>query len=189
MAHRQPWPAICDLADRYDALVMVDDSHAVGFIGEKRPGHPEYCGVMGRVDILTGTLGKALGGASAAATPRAARDHRLAAPALPAVPVLQHPAAVIAAPPARARPAGRSETACEQAAPTTAYFRAEMTAAGFALLPGRAPDHPGDARRRPAGHRAWPSALLAEGVYVIGFSFPVVPMGKARIRTQMSAAH
>ena len=180
---------ICDLADQYNALVMVDDSHAVGFVGEKGGGTPEYCEVQDRVDILTGTLGKALGGASGGYT--SGRKE------------------IIAWLRQRSRPYLFSNTL----APTIAaaslkilellkegddlrlklkknsnYFRAEMETLGFNLVPG---DHAiipvmlGDAVL--AGKMA--KGMLEEGIYVVGFSFPVVPRGQARIRTQMSAAH
>ena len=181
--------AICDLADKYQALVFVDDSHAVGFIGEKGKGTPEHNDVMGRVDVITGTLGKALGGASGGYT--AARKE--------IVEILRQ----------RSRPYLFSNTLCPIIAQTTltvldilegsddlrvklranaARFREGMAAQGFDLLPGEHPIIPvmlGDAKL--AGDMA--EALLAEGIYVVGFSFPVVPKGKARIRTQMSAAH
>ncbi len=180
--------AICDLADQYDALVMVDDSHAVGFMGENGKGSHEYCGVMGRVDIITGTLGKALGGASGGYT--AARQ--------PIVDWLRQ----------RSRPYLFSNSLAPSIASTTlkvlrmieqghalrdtlwqhaSYFREKMSAAGFTLA-GK--DHAiipvmiGDA----ALATRMADALLAKGVYVIGFSFPVVPKGQARIRTQMNAA-
>ncbi len=182
-------PKICDLADQYQALVMVDDSHAVGFMGDKGRGSHEYCGVMDRIDILTGTLGKALGGASGGYT--SGRK--------PIIDYLRQ----------RSRPYLFSNTL---APPITAvsltvldmledghelrnrlrtnseYFRQEMTKLGFKLVPG---DHPiipvllGDAKLS----AQMAEQLLAEGIYVISFSYPVVPQGQARIRTQMSAAH
>jgi glycine C-acetyltransferase len=182
---------ICDLADRYGALVMVDDSHAVGFIGEHGRGTPEYCGVLSRIDIITGTLGKALGGASGGYV--AARRE--------IVELLRQ----------RSRPYLFSNTLTPSIAAATlkvlellgsdegaqlrsrvrnngAHFRQAMSALGFTLVPGEHPIIPvmlGDAQV--ASRMA--DALLHEGVYVIGFSFPVVPKGRARIRTQMSAAH
>jgi glycine C-acetyltransferase len=182
---------ICDLAHRYDALTMVDDSHAVGFVGEGGRGTPELCGVEGRIDILTGTLGKAMGGASGGYT--AGRRE--------IVELLRQ----------RSRPYLFSNTLAPCIAGTTLAvlellasdegaklrrrvrengerFRHEMAAIGFDLVPGSHPIIPvmlGDAAL--ASRMA--DALLAEGVYVIGFSYPVVPKGKARIRTQMSAAH
>lgn len=180
---------VCDLAEQYDAMVMVDDSHAVGFIGEKGRGTHEYCNVMGRVDIITGTLGKALGGASGGYT--------------------SGPKQVIEWLRQRSRPYLFSNTLAPTITATSLkvldllengdglrkrlrdnanYFREKMTAAGFDLLPG---DHPiipvmiYDA----ALASKFADEMLKRGVYVVGFSFPVVPQGKARIRTQMSAAH
>ncbi|CAH2922387.1 MAG: 2-amino-3-ketobutyrate coenzyme A ligase (EC [uncultured Paraburkholderia sp.] len=154
---------ICDLADCYGALVMVDDSHAVGFVGEHGRGTPEHCGVLSRVDIITGTLGKALGGASGGYV--AARKEIVELLASDEGAQLR----------ARVRENG-------------AHFRSRMRALGFTLVPGEHPIIPvmlGDAQL--ASKMA--DALLNEGVCVIGFSFPVVPRGRARIRTQMSAAH
>ncbi|CAB3747921.1 glycine C-acetyltransferase [Paraburkholderia solisilvae] len=182
---------ICDLADRYGALVMVDDSHAVGFIGEHGRGTPEHCGVLSRVDIITGTLGKALGGASGGYV--AARQEvvdllrqrsrpylfsntltpSIAAASLKVLALLDSDEG------ARLR---------ERVRANGAHFRRAMSALGFTLVPGEHPIIPvmlGDAQL--ASKMA--DALLHEGVYVIGFSFPVVPRGRARIRTQMSAAH
>ncbi|QNM95643.1 glycine C-acetyltransferase [Chitinimonas koreensis] len=182
--------SICDLADRYGALVMVDDSHAVGFIGEHGRGTPEHCGVADRVDIYSGTLGKALGGASGGyiSGRRAIIDllrqrsrpylfsnslaPSITAASLEVFRILETDGARL-----RAKLRANAER-----------FRAAMGAAGFTLAPGEHPIIPvmlGDARL--AGEMA--AKLLEHGVYVIGFSFPVVPKGKARIRTQMSAAH
>lgn len=182
-------PAICDLADKHHALVMVDDSHAVGFMGAHGRGIHEYHHVMGRVDIITGTLGKALGGASGGYT----SSHK----------------EIIAWLRQRSRPYLFSNTLAPTIAATSikvlemlessqhlikkvhansAYFRQGMEKLGFKLVPG---DHPiipvmlGDAKL--AGMMA--EQMLDEGVYVIGFSYPVVPQGQARIRTQMSAGH
>ncbi len=181
--------AICDLAEKYGALTMIDDCHAVGFVGEKGRGTPEHCEVMGRVDIITGTLGKALGGAMGGYT--AARG--------PIVEWLRQ----------RSRPYLFSNTLAPVIAATsiaaldllessdglraklranTARFREEMGALGFDILPGTHPIVPvmlGDAKVA----SGMADALLARGIYVIGFSFPVVPRGQARIRCQMSAAH
>ena len=181
--------AVCDLADKYDALVMVDDSHAVGFVGENGRGTHEYCDVMGRVDMITGTLGKALGGASGGYT--SGRKE--------IVEWLRQ----------RSRPYLFSNTLAPVIASTSItvldmlekdnslitklknnakYFREKMSKAGFTLLEG---DHViipvmlGDAKL--ASDMA--DKLMDKGIYVIGFSYPVVPMGAARIRTQMSAAH
>lgn len=181
--------AICDLADKYNALVMVDDSHAVGFMGENGRGTHEYCGVMGRVDIITGTLGKALGGASGGYT--SARKE------------------IVAWLRQRSRPYLFSNTLCPSIAgasikvlemleanhhlikkvhDNSKYFRSKMQALGFTLVPGEHPIIPvmlGDAKLA----SAMAEEMLKEGVYVVGFSFPVVPKGQARIRTQMSAGH
>jgi glycine C-acetyltransferase len=184
-----PLKAICDLADQYNALVMVDDSHAVGFMGKTGRGTHEHCDVMGRIDLLTGTLGKALGGASGGYT--SGRKE--------IIELLRQ----------RSRPYLFSNTLCPSIAgasiaalcllkqstalrdtleANTRFFRAAMTAAGFNIAPGEHPIVPvmlGDA----ALASKFAEAMLERGVYVIGFSFPVVPQGKARIRTQISAAH
>ncbi|MGW5673612.1 glycine C-acetyltransferase [Streptomyces sp. NPDC003860] len=184
-----PLAEICDLADRYDALVMVDDSHAVGFVGPEGRGTPELAGVMDRVDIITGTLGKALGGASGGYV--AARAEIVALLRQRSRPYLfsNSLAPVIAA--ASLTVLDLLESAGdlrERLRENTALFRSSMTDAGFEILPG---DHPivpvmiGDAAA--AGRMA--ELLLERGVYVIGFSYPVVPMGQARIRVQLSAAH
>jgi glycine C-acetyltransferase len=182
-------PAICDLAERHDAMVMVDDSHAVGFMGPGGRGTHEHHDVIGRVDILTGTMGKALGGASGG--------------------YLSGPKEVVELLRQRSRPylfsntiapavVGGSLKAIEllttsmelrdRLADNTAFFRSEMEGAGLDVLPGEHPIVPvmlGDAAL--AGRMA--EAMLAKGVYVIGFSYPVVPKGRARIRAQVSAAH
>jgi glycine C-acetyltransferase len=181
--------AICTLAQQYDALVMVDDSHATGFMGAHGRGTPEHCGVSERVDILTGTLGKALGGGSGGYV--AARREVIewlrqrsrpylfsnsippvvAAASLAVLDLLEHDAALRT-----------------QLFDNARFFRAALEAAGFTLKPGEHPIIPvmlGDAAL--AGRMA--DKLLERGVYVIGFSYPVVPQGAARIRTQMSAAH
>jgi len=180
---------VCDLAEKHDALVMVDDSHAVGFMGKTGRGTHEHCGVMSRVDILTGTLGKALGGASGGYT-SARRE---------IIELLRQ----------RSRPYLFSNTLCPSIAgaslkvlemlgastalrdrleENTRFFRDAMSRAGFQLLPGEHPIVPvmlGDA----ALATKFADAMLARGVYVVGFSYPVVPQGRARIRTQISAAH
>ena len=184
-----PLKAICDLADQYNALVMVDDSHAVGFMGKTGRGTHEHCDVMGRIDIITGTLGKALGGASGGYT--SGRKE--------IIELLRQ----------RSRPYLFSNTLCPSIAgaslealrllktstqlrdtleANTRRFRAAMTEAGFQIVPGEHPIVPvmlGDA----ALASKFADAMLERGVYVIGFSYPVVPQGKARIRTQISAAH
>ena len=184
-----PLGEICDLAERYQAMVMVDDSHAVGFVGARGRGTPELHGVTDRIDIVTGTLGKALGGASGGYTSgrreiidllrQRSRPYLFSNSVAPAV-------------------AGASMKVLEllessddlraRLRENTTWFRQRMTSLGFDILPG---DHPivpvmiGDAAR--ATRMA--DLLLDKGVYVIGFSYPVVPVGKARIRTQVSAAH
>ncbi|AEW98813.1 glycine C-acetyltransferase [Streptantibioticus cattleyicolor] len=184
-----PLREICDLADRYDAMVMVDDSHAVGFVGPGGRGTPELHGVTDRVDIVTGTLGKALGGASGGYV--AARAEIVALLRQRSRPYLfsNSLAPVIAA--ASLKVLDLLETSAglrERLAENTALFRSRMTEEGFEILPG---DHPiapvmiGDAAT--AGRMA--ELLLEQGVYVIGFSYPVVPRGQARIRVQLSAAH
>ena len=180
---------ICDLADKYDALVMVDDSHAVGFMGENGRGSHEHCGVMGRVDIITGTLGKALGGASGGYT--SGRKEIVEWLRQRSRPYLfsNTLAPVIAATSLAVLDLIREEPQLRvRLEENSRYFRAAMTEAGFTLAPGEHPIIPimlGDAvlAQRMAAR------MLEEGIYVVGFSFPVVPQGKARIRTQMSAAH
>ncbi|MBC8740758.1 glycine C-acetyltransferase [Paraburkholderia sp. UCT31] len=182
---------ICDLADRYGALVMVDDSHAVGFIGEHGRGTPEHCGVMARVDIITGTLGKALGGASGGYV--AARKEVVELLRQRSRPYLFSNTLTpsIAAASLKVLELLASDEGAQLRARVRengAHFRRAMSALGFTLVPGEHPIIPvmlGDAQL--AGKMA--DALLKQGVYVIGFSFPVVPRGRARIRTQMSAAH
>ena len=184
-----PLREICDLADRYGAMVMVDDSHAVGFVGARGRGTPELHGVSDRVDILTGTLGKALGGASGGYTSgrreiidllrQRSRPYLFSNSVAPAV--------VGASLKVLDLLEGRDDLRA-RLRENTAWFRERMTGLGFDILPG---DHPivpvmiGDAAR--ATQMA--DRLLDKGVYVIGFSYPVVPVGKARIRTQVSAAH
>ena len=181
--------AICDLADKYDAWVMVDDSHAVGFMGEQGRGTHEYCNVMGRVDIITGTLGKALGGASGGYTSsrkeiidwlrNRSRPYLfsnslapvIAATSIEVLNVLTH-----------------ESTLRQRVHDNTKQFRQGMTKAGFDIVPGEHPIVPVmlyDAKKA----SAMAEALLAEGIYVIGFSYPVVPKDKARIRVQLSAGH
>ena len=181
--------AVCDLADRYDALVMVDDSHAVGFMGENGRGTHEHCGVMGRVDIITGTLGKALGGASGGYT--SGRKEIVEWLRQRSRPYLfsNTLAPVITATSLAVLDLIREEPELRvRLEENSRYFREAMTKAGFTLAPGEHPIIPvmlGDAvlAQRMAAR------MLEEGIYVVGFSFPVVPQGKARIRTQMSAAH
>ncbi|MBC8520230.1 MAG: glycine C-acetyltransferase [Gammaproteobacteria bacterium] len=180
---------ICDLADKYNALVMVDDSHAVGFVGDHGKGTPELCGVMGRVDIITGTLGKAMGGASGGYT--SGRKEIIEWLRQRSRPYLfsNTLAPVIAATSLKVLDLLESGNSLrEQLIENSRHFRKGMEQAGFSLVPGRHPIIPvmiGDAKL--AGQMA--DLLLDEGVYVVGFSFPVVPHGQARIRTQMTAAH
>jgi glycine C-acetyltransferase len=187
-----PLDRICDLADRYDAMVLVDDSHAVGFVGEGGRGTPEHFGVADRVDILTGTLGKALGGASGGyVSGRAEIVELLRQRARPYL-FSNAVAPTVAAGSLKALEIARtSGEARENLRRSTALFRELMTEAGFDLLPGAHPItpvmFPGDDGARVAAEVA--DRMLADGVYVIAFSFPVVPRGRARIRVQLSAAH
>jgi glycine C-acetyltransferase len=181
--------AVCDLADRYDALVMVDDSHATGFVGKTGRGTPEHCGVQARVDIITSTLGKALGGAAGGFTSgrkeiidllrQRSRPYLFSNTVAPAI-------------------VGASIAVLELLSSTTelrdrlmanaAKFRTAMTAAGFQVKEGTHPIVPimlGDARLA----QDVAAAMLEEGIYVVGFFYPVVPKGQARIRVQLSAAH
>jgi len=180
---------ICDLAQRHDALVMVDDSHATGFMGATGRGTPEHCGVAARVDIITTTLGKALGGGSGGLV--AARREIVEWLRQRSRPYLfsnSIPPVVAAASLAVLELLEQSSALREQLFDNTRFFRAALAAAGFDLKPGEHPIIPvmlGDAAL--ASRMA--DALLERGVYVIGFSYPVVPKGQARIRTQMSAAH
>jgi glycine C-acetyltransferase len=179
---------ICDLAARYDALVMVDDSHATGFMGAGGRGTPEHCGVAERIDILTGTLGKALGGASGGYV-GARREivEWLRQRSRPYLFSNSIPPVVAAASLAVLELLEHTPQLRAQLFENTRFFRAGLTQAGFDLKPGEHPIIPvmlGDATL--AGRMA--DALLERGVYVIGFSYPVVPKGQARIRTQMSAA-
>ncbi|HEX2570121.1 MAG TPA: glycine C-acetyltransferase [Polyangia bacterium] len=181
--------AICDLADRYRALVMVDDSHAVGFVGHKGRGTPEHCGVLGRVDIITGTLGKALGGASGGYTSghkeiigwlrQRSRPYlfsntlapTIAGASLKVIDLLEG-----------------SDELRARLRDNAAHFRAGMERLGFRLVPGEHPIIPVMLGEAPLA-RDMANRLLDEGIYVIGFSYPVVPKGQARIRVQISAAH
>ncbi len=184
-----PLDEICDLADRYGAIVMVDDSHAVGFVGPTGRGTPELHGVSDRVDIITGTLGKALGGASGGYTSgrreivellrQRSRPYLFSNSVAP--PIVAASLTVLDL----LETSDQLRTTLRE---NTHWFRGRMTELGFDVLPG---DHPivpvmfGDAVV--AGATA--EALLHKGLYVVAFSYPVVPMGKARIRTQISAAH
>jgi glycine C-acetyltransferase len=184
-----PLADICDLAERYDAMVMVDDSHAVGFVGPSGRGTPELHGVTERIDIITGTLGKALGGASGGFTSgRAEIVDLLRQRSRPYLFSNSVAPAVVGASLKVLELLESSDDLRARLRENTAWFRERMTGLGFDILPG---DHPivpvmiGDAAR--AARLA--DLLLSKGVYVIGFSYPVVPVGKARIRTQISAAH
>ena len=180
---------ICDLADEFDALVMVDDSHAVGFMGDHGRGTPEFCGVMDRVDIITGTFGKALGGASGGYT--AARQ--------PIVDLLRQRsrpylfsntvAPAICAATIRTIELLEESTALRDKVHENArYFRAEMEKLGFDLLPGEHPIVPVMLYDPKVAHE-FAKRMLEKGVYVVAFCYPVVPKGKDRIRTQISAGH
>lgn len=179
---------VCDLADKYDALVMVDDSHSVGFMGEGGRGTHEHCDVMGRVDIITGTLGKALGGASGGyVSAKASIVEILRQRSRPYL-FSNTLAPVIAATSVEVlNMLEQSAESRQKLRSNTVYFRNAMTELGFDLVPGEHPIIPvmlGDAKLA----QAMSARLLDEGVYAVGFFYPVVPQGKARIRTQMSAA-
>jgi glycine C-acetyltransferase len=180
---------ICDLAERYDAVVMVDDSHATGFVGPTGRGTHEFRGVMDRIDILTGTFGKALGGGSGGYT--SGRKEIITWLRQRSRPYLfsnSIPPAIAAVTLRVLELISASSALRDTLWSNTAYFRKHMTDAGFNIVPGEHPITPimlGDAKLA----SMFAEQLLAEGIYVIGFSFPVVPMGKARIRVQVSAAH
>ncbi|MGY0231466.1 glycine C-acetyltransferase [Longispora urticae] len=184
-----PLDEICDLAERYDALVMVDDSHAVGFMGPGGRGTPAHFGVADRVDIVTGTLGKALGGASGGyVAGRAEIVELLRQRSRPYLFSNSLAPAIVGASLRILDLLAESDERRARLHENTALFRSEMTAAGFDVLPGEHPIVPvmvGDAAL--ASRMA--AALLERGIYVIAFSYPVVPQGKARIRVQLSAAH
>jgi glycine C-acetyltransferase len=182
-------PEICDLAEKYDAMVMIDDSHAVGFMGEHGRGTHEYHNVMDRVDVITGTLGKALGGASGGYTSgkkeiidllrQRSRPYLFSNSVAPPI---------VAASIKAIELLSESTELRDKLMDNTRYFREKIAGIGLEVLPGEHPIVPimfGDAV--PAVKMA--ESLLKKGVYVIPFSFPVVPKGKARIRTQVSAAH
>ncbi len=181
--------AICDLAERHDALVMVDDSHAVGLMGANGRGTPEHCGVAARIDILTGTLGKALGGASGGYT--SGRAEIIAWLRQRSRPYLFSnslaPAIVGAAIRALDLLSDRDDLR-RRLHDNSRYFRAGLEDLGFTLVPGEHPIIP-VMLRHAALAATMAARLLEKGVYVIGFSYPVVPQGSARIRTQVSAAH
>ncbi|MBQ2545748.1 MAG: glycine C-acetyltransferase [Clostridia bacterium] len=182
-------PAICDLADEFDALTMVDDSHAVGFMGEHGRGTAEFCGVMGRVDIITGTFGKAMGGASGGYT--ASRQ--------PIVDLLRQRSrpylfsntlapAICAATLETINMLEESTALRDKVHENARYFRAEMEKLGFDLLPGEHPIVP-VMLYDPHVAQEFARRMLEKGVYVVGFCYPVVPKGRDRIRTQISAGH
>ncbi len=182
-------PAICDLAKKYNALVMVDDSHAVGFTGKTGAGTPEFHGVQDRIDIITGTFGKALGGASGGYTSgkkeiiawlrQRSRPYLFSNTLAPSIAAASIAAIdLIQSEPAR----------LQKLRDNAAYFRKGMTALGFDLVPGEHPIIPVMLYDAPLA-KQFADAMLEKGIYVIAFSYPVVPQGKARIRTQMSAAH
>ena len=181
--------AICDLADEYDALVMVDDSHAVGFMGEHGRGTHEACGVMGRVDIITGTLGKALGGASGGYTSarqeiidmlrQKSRPYLFSNTVAPAIACASYETFTMLM---------ESTELRDKVHENTRYFREQMEKVGFDIIPST---HPIVAVMFYDAHVAGKVAarMLELGIYVTSFTYPVVPKGKARIRTQVSAAH
>jgi glycine C-acetyltransferase len=181
--------SICDLAEKYQAMVMIDDCHATGFLGEKGRGTPEFCEVMGRIDIITSTLGKALGGASGGYTTgrkeiiewlrQRSRPYLFSNALCPAITAASLNVIDLLE---------NSGDLRKKLRENSKYFREKMTQLGFNLIPGNHPIIPvmlGDAKLA----KEFADRMLKHGVFVIGFSFPVVPQGKARIRTQMSAAH
>ena len=180
---------VCDLAEKYDAMVMVDDAHAAGFIGKTGRGTPEHCGVQGRIDVITGTLGKALGGASGGYT--SGRKEIVALLRQRSRPYLfsNTVAPPIVAASLKALELLTSSTALrDKLEENTNYFRAALTKRGLTIKPGTHPIVPimlGDA----ALSQKFAARMLEKGVYVIGFFYPVVPHGTARVRTQVSAAH
>jgi glycine C-acetyltransferase len=184
-----PLAEICALADRHDALVMVDDSHATGFFGPTGRGTPEHCGVAGRVDIVTSTLGKALGGASGGFT--AARREIVALLRQRSRPYLFSntlPPALVSAALACLRMLSETTERRDRLEASARWFRRAMAEGGFEIRPGIHPIVPimlGEARLA----RRMATDLLEEGIYVVGFFYPVVPEGQARIRVQLSAAH
>lgn len=182
-------PEVCDLAEKHGAMVMVDDSHAVGFVGPKGRGTPEHHGVMGRVDILTGTLGKALGGASGGyISSHATVIEWLRQKARPYLFSNTLPPVIAATSLEVFRMLAEGDALRGQLKANALHFRTEMSRLGFELLPGEHPIIPVMLYEAPLAQQ-FAARLMEEGVYVIGFFFPVVPKGQARIRTQMSAAH
>ena len=182
-------PRICDLAERYDALVMVDESHATGFFGPRGRGVPEHWGVLDRIDVITSTLGKALGGASGGfTTGKKAIIALLRQRSRPYLFSNSLAPVIAAASVAAFELVAEADDLRRQLRDNTQHFRTEMTRLGFSIRPGIHPIVPvmlGDARLA----QDFARLLLDQGIYVIGFSFPVVPKGQARIRVQLSAAH
>ncbi len=180
---------LCDLADKYDALIMVDDSHAVGFLGSKGRGSHEYCGVLGRMDIITGTFGKALGGASGGyISGRREIIEILRQRSRPYLFSNTLAPAIVAASLKTIELLTETTELRDRLEANTKYFRTNMTARGFNIRPGNHPIVPimlGDAVLA----QKMATSLLEKGVYVIGFFYPVVPMEQARIRVQLSALH
>ena len=182
-------PGICELADKYDALVMVDDSHAVGFMGKRGRGTHEYHDVMDRIDMITGTLGKALGGASGGYTSgrreiidmlrQRSRPYLFSNSVAPPIVSASIKAIDLLL---------ESTELRDKLERNTRFFRQEITKVGYDVLPGEHPIVPIMLYDAALANRT-ADALLKKGVYVIGFSYPVVPTGRARIRTQISAAH
>lgn len=184
-----PLDVICDLADRYQALVMVDECHSMGFMGTHGRGVVEHCGVTGRVDIITGTLGKALGGGIGGfTTGRRAIIDMLRQRSRPYLFSNSLPPSVVQASIAVMDLLSSTTELRDTLESNTSYFRQQMTALGFDIIPSTHPITPVMLYDAPLAQQM-ANALLEEGIYVIGFFFPVVPKGKARIRVQVSAAH
>ncbi|HVZ41121.1 MAG TPA: glycine C-acetyltransferase [Candidatus Kapabacteria bacterium] len=184
-----PIDRVCDLADRYGALVMVDECHAAGFMGRTGRGSVEYCNAVGRVDIITGTLGKALGGAIGGyTTGRKEIIDMLRQRSRPYLFSNTLPPSVVGASIAVIDMISETTALRDRLEESTAYFREQMTAAGFDIKPGEHPIVPIMLYDAPLAQK-FAERLLEEGIYVIGFFYPVVPKGQARIRVQISAAH
>ncbi len=180
---------ICDLADTYGALVMVDDSHAAGFVGKTGRGTPEHCGVTGRVDIITGTLGKALGGASGGYTSgRKEIIELLRQRSRPYLFSNTVPPAVVCASMKVFEKLEKDTSLRDHLEEMTTYYRQQLTEAGFDIIPGTHPIVPVMLYDEHLA-AAYAKKMLEKGVYVVAFSYPVVPKGKARIRTQVCASH
>ena len=181
---------ICDLADKYGALTMIDESHASGFMGKTGRGTHEHHNVMGRIDIITGTLGKALGGAMGGFTSGAQGSDRHAAPEVASLPVLEHAGADRSpAPRCRCSSAlSKSTELRDRLHENTAYFRKEIERIGFTIKPGTHPVVPVMLFEAPVAQK-FAARMYELGVLLSGFFYPVVPMGQARVRVQLSAAH